>query len=143
MDEKQSKALRDVIAAVGFVHLHTHTSFSLREGALSIGKLIDFAKADKMPALAITDTNNLFGALEFSEKVSKAGVQPIIGCQLTVDFDDGKRLGARADDPSAGRGSLVLLAQNADGYANLMRLASRAWLESDPGDLPHVGLPLL
>ncbi len=135
------KSLRDVVRDVGFVHLHTHTSFSLREGALGIGKLIDFAKADKMPALAITDTNNLFGALEFSEKVSKAGVQPIIGCQLTIDFGDGKKLGARADDPNAGRASLVLLAQNAEGYANLMKLASRAWIEPEPGDTPHVTLP--
>ena len=102
---------RDVQALarkVGFVHLHLHTSFSLREGALTIAKLIKFAKADDQPALAITDTNNLFGALEFSEKVSKEGIQPIIGCQLTVDFGDGKKLGARADDPAAGRGSIVL-----------------------------------
>ena len=95
---------RDVQALarkVGFVHLHLHTSFSLREGALTIANLIKFAKADDQPALAITDTNNLFGALEFSEKVSKEGIQPIIGCQLTVDFGDGKKLGARADDPAA------------------------------------------
>ncbi|MDB5571422.1 MAG: dnaE [Hyphomicrobiales bacterium] len=134
------KILRDVVREVGFVHLHTHTSFSLREGALGIGKLIDFAKADKQPALAITDTNNLFGALEFSEKVSKAGVQPIIGCHLTIDFGDGKKLGARADDPHAGRAALVLLAQTAEGYANLMKLASRAWIEPEAGDTPHVTL---
>ena len=52
------------IEDVGFVHLHVHTAFSLREGALTIGKLIDFGKADQMPAMAITDANNLFGALE-------------------------------------------------------------------------------
>ena len=128
---------------VGFVHLHLHTSFSLREGALTIANLIKFAKADDQPALAITDTNNLFGALEFSEKVSKEGIQPIIGCQLTIDFGDGKKLGARADDPAAGRGSVVLIAQTEEGYSNLMRLASRAWLESDPGDTPHVNLSRL
>ncbi|MBX9757265.1 MAG: DNA polymerase III subunit alpha [Beijerinckiaceae bacterium] len=137
---------RDVQALarkVGFVHLHLHTSFSLREGALTIANLIKFAKADDQPALAITDTNNLFGALEFSEKVSKEGIQPIIGCQLTVDFGDAKKLGARADDPTAGRGSIVLIAQTQEGYSNLMRLASRAWLESDPGDTPHVNLSRL
>ncbi len=135
--------VRQIARKVGFVHLHVHTSFSLREGALTIANLIKFAKADDQPALAITDTNNLFGALEFSEKVSKEGIQPIIGCQLTVDFGDGKKLGARADDPAAGRGSLVLLAQTEEGYSNLMRLASRAWLDSEPGDLPHVNLSRL
>ena len=58
----------------GFVHLHVHTAFSLREGALGLGKLIDFAVRDEQPALAVTDTNNLFAALEFSEKAAKAGV---------------------------------------------------------------------
>ncbi len=73
---------------VGFVHLHLHSSFSLLEGALPIGSLTKLASADHMPALAITDSNNLFGALEFSEKMAGYGVQPIIGIQLTVDFDD-------------------------------------------------------
>ena len=77
-----------LVKAVGFVHLHVHSAFSLREGALSIEALAKLAKADSMPALAITDTNNLFGALEFSEKLAKAGVQPIIGAQITVDFGD-------------------------------------------------------
>src|ERR1700735_5886562 len=75
-----------VIKAVGFVHLHVHSAYSLREGALGIGTLAKLAQADAMPALAITDTDNLFGALEFSEKLAKSGVQPIIGAQTTVDF---------------------------------------------------------
>jgi len=132
-----------VVKEVGFVHLHVHTSFSLREGALTIPKLISFAKADHMPALAITDTNNLFGALEFSEKVSKEGIQPIIGCHLTLDFGDARKLGARADDPAAGRGGIVLIAQNEEGYANLMRLVSSAWIEPQAGDLPHVSIDQL
>ena len=77
-----------VLKAVGFVHLHVHSAYSLREGALAIETLAKLAKADAMPALAITDTNNLFGALEFSEKLAKSGVQPIIGAQITVDFAD-------------------------------------------------------
>ena len=95
-----------ILKAVGFVHLHVHSAFSLREGALAIETLAKLAVADVMPALAITDTNNLFGALEFSEKLAKAGVQPIIGAQATVDFGDAplassrlaeQRVGARAD----------------------------------------------
>jgi DNA polymerase III subunit alpha len=61
-----------ILKAVGFVHLHVHSAYSLREGALTIETLAKLAQADAMPALAITDTNNLFGALEFSEKLAKA-----------------------------------------------------------------------
>jgi DNA polymerase-3 subunit alpha len=77
-----------IIKAVGFVHLHVHSAYSLREGALTIETLAKFAKADDMPALAISDTNNLFGALEFSEKLASSGIQPIIGAQATLDFGD-------------------------------------------------------
>ena len=118
--------LASVAAAVGFVHLHVHSAFSLREGALSIGKLAKLAVADAMPALAITDSNNLFGALEFSEKLAKEGVQPIIGIELTLDFGDGSRLSPRGDETGAGRAGIVLLAKDETGYRNLMHLASRA-----------------
>ena len=130
--------VKAVAKAVGFVHLHVHTSFSLREGALGISKLIQLAKANNQPALAITDTNNLFGALEFSEKMAKEGIQPIVGVHLNVDFGDAAAFGSRADDARAGRASLVLIATNRDGYANLMDLTSRAWLDPGAGDLPHV-----
>ena len=75
----------------GFVHLHVHSAYSLLEGALTIGKLAELAKADKQPALALTDTDNMFGALEFSEKLASSGIQPIIGCALAVDFGDETR----------------------------------------------------
>ncbi len=128
-----------VLREVGFVHLHVHTSFSLREGALSIAKLAKFAAADRQPAIAITDTNNLFGALEFSEKLAKDGLQPIVGIQLTVDFGDGASLGGRPHEQrELGRGSIVLLAQSELGYMNLMDLGSRAWLDPESGDTPHV-----
>ena len=126
--------------SVGFVHLHVHSSYSLREGAMPIGKLIDFAAADAMPALAITDTNNLFGALEFSEKVAKAGLQPIIGVQLSVAFGDGASLAARGGELEAGRACVVMLAKDETGYRNLMHLASRAFLDPAPGEAPHVSL---
>ena len=132
------------IEDVGFVHLHVHTAFSLREGALTIGKLIDFGKADQMPAMAITDANNLFGALEFSEKLAKDGLQPIIGIHLNVEFGDAALYGGRTSvNTHAGRANIVLLGQNETGYANLMKLASRAWLDPEAGDLPHVSLARL
>ena len=139
----QVPELASVAAAVGFVHLHVHSAFSLREGALSIGKLAKLAVADAMPALAITDSNNLFGALEFSEKLAKEGVQPIIGIELTLDFGDGSRLSPRGDETGAGRAGIVLLAKDETGYRNLMHLASRAWLNPEPGDLPHLPIAAL
>ncbi len=127
-------------STLGFVHLHVHSSYSLREGAMAVGKLITFASADRQPALAITDTNNLFGALEFSEKVAKAGLQPIIGIQLDVGFGDGSMLASRGGEDGAGRAPLVLLAKDERGYMNLMHLASRAFLDPTPGEAAHVGL---
>ncbi len=74
------------MADPGFVHLHVHSSYSLLQGALPIARLADLAKADRQPALALTDTDNMFGALEFSEKMAGGGIQPIVGCALGLDF---------------------------------------------------------
>jgi len=72
----------------GFVHLHVHSAYSLLKGSIKIQKLGELAKADRQPALALTDTDNMFGALEFSDKMAGYGIQPIIGCELAVDFGD-------------------------------------------------------
>ena len=127
-----------ILKAVGFVHLHVHSAYSLREGALTIETLAKLAKADAMPALAITDTNNLFGALEFSEKLAKSGVQPIIGAQATVDFGDAAPAFLRGVERDSARAPIVLLAQNEAGYRNLMRLVSALWLDPTDGDEPHI-----
>ena len=84
--QRESRGTR--VSDPGFVHLHVHSSYSLLEGALTIGKLAELAKADRQPALALTDTDNMFGALEFSDKLSGSGIQPIVGCALSVDFGD-------------------------------------------------------
>src|SRR5580692_8870807 len=92
---------------LGFVHLHVHSSYSLLEGALTIARLAELAKKDRQPALALTDTDNMFGALEFSEKMAGGGIQPIVGSALGVDFGDQEaRPGAIAD----ARPRIVLLA---------------------------------
>ncbi|MCO5085501.1 MAG: DNA polymerase III subunit alpha [Methylobacteriaceae bacterium] len=128
---------------VGFVHLHVHSSYSLREGALTIAKLAKLAIADDQPALAVTDTNNLFGALEFSEKLAKEGVQPIVGVQLAVDFGDEPASAAGIERPTAGAGGLVLIARNEAGYESLMRLVSRAWLDAEATGEPRAALAAL
>src|SRR5258708_197802 len=104
----------------GFVHLHVHSSYSLLEGAMTIGRLAELAKADRQPALALTDTDNMFGALEFSDKLAGYGIQPIIGCALCVDFGDQEA--PRHPGHHVKLPRLVLLAASEEGYAHLMLL---------------------
>jgi DNA polymerase-3 subunit alpha len=130
------------MADLNFVHLHVHSSYSLLEGALPIGKLAELAKADKQPALALTDTDNMFGGLEFSEKLSGYGIQPIVGCALAVDFGDVDH-GGRGGPVIPERSRIVLLAAREEGYRNLMRLNSRAFLESPPNEPPRVKIAWL
>src|SRR5438105_6465744 len=110
----------------GFVHLHVHSSYSLLEGALRIARLAELAKADHQPALALTDTDNMFGALEFSEKISAYGIQPIVGCALAIDFGDQEQ-NPRNGNNGFERTRVVLLAARDAGYRSLMRLNSRAF----------------
>jgi len=122
---------------VGFVHLRVHSAYSLLEGALPIKTLVELTRADSMPAIGLCDHGNLFGALEFSVKLAEAGVQPIIGCQLAVDFADGLDLGRRRiGGPQLS--DLVLLAADEEGYHNLVRLVSRSFLDTEAGAAPHV-----
>jgi DNA polymerase-3 subunit alpha len=125
------------MAEPGFVHLHVHSSYSLLEGALTIARLAELAKADREPALALTDTDNMFGALEFSEKMAAGGIQPIVGCALSIDFGDQEvRNGAMVESWPR----LLLLAAQQDGYRSLMRLCSRAYLDTAPHERPHIKL---
>src|SRR5687768_15796564 len=132
------------MAEPGFVHLHVHSSYSLLEGALPIARLAELAKADRQPALALTDTDNMFGALEFAEKLAGAGIQPIVGCALAVDFGD-QDSGSRqmAGGPAPARPRLVLLAAREQDYRSLMRLNSRAFLETPPHETAHLKLAWL
>ena len=114
-----------------FVHLRVHSAYSLSEGAIKVDKIPALAKDAGMPAVAITDTGNLFGALEFSQYCAGKGVQPIIGCQVAL---------TRADNPQLPPDPVVLLAQNAEGLANLQRLSSQGFLDTDPGLKPQLTL---
>lgn len=122
-----------------FVHLRVHSAFSLLEGALKVKEIVKHALTDQEPAIAITDTNNLFGALEFSQYCFSDGVQPIIGCQLAIDFDDENH------DPritkfrsSSDFSSIVLIAASQIGYDNLVHLVSRAYLDKSDTDSPNI-----
>ena len=115
-----------------FIHLRTHTEYSLLEGAMRVKKLPAQAAGLGMPAIAVTDTNNMFAALEFSETAAKSGVQPIIGCQMDLDYDP-PAPGEKPRLPAP----IVLLAQNQAGYANLMKLNSCLYLRGD-GSVAHI-----
>src|SRR3984885_4204973 len=120
----------------GFIHLHVHSAYSLLKGSIKIQKLAELAKADRQPALALTDTDNMFGALEFSDKLAGYGIQPIVGCELAVDFGDQDPNARNALAATPAR--IVLLAARERGYRNLMRLNSRAFLETPVNQTPHI-----
>ncbi len=115
-----------------FIHLRLHSEYSLLEGAVRLKKLPDLCRNHDMPAVAVTDTNNMFCALEASVALSGAGVQPIIGCQVDLAYLV-PQPGERPKPPAP----LVLLAQSEIGYENLMKLNSCLYLRGD-GSLPHV-----
>src|SRR5947199_924411 len=124
------------MSSAGFVHLHAHSAYSLLKGSIKIAKLGELAKADRQPALALTDTDNMFGALEFSDKMASYGIQPIVGLELAIDFgdQDPNARNALAAAPSR----IVLLAARERGYRSLMRLNSRAFLETPVHQAPHI-----
>ncbi|MCC7428295.1 MAG: DNA polymerase III subunit alpha [Alphaproteobacteria bacterium] len=128
--------------ARNFVHLRVHTAYSLSEGAIKPDKLAALARQHGMPAVGVTDTANLFGALEFSQAAAGKGVQPIIGCQIPL---------ARPRPADARPGEIhrlppdpvAVIAQDQAGLANLRRLSSRCYLDTEPGLRPQVAIEAL
>ncbi|MFK7839661.1 MAG: DNA polymerase III subunit alpha [Bdellovibrionales bacterium] len=106
-----------------FVHLHVHSAYSLAEGAIKVKDLIKACVKHEMPAVAVTDTSNMFGAMEFAIEAKKNGVQPILGVQLL--YQDSQH-------------QLVLLAQNEQGYLNLSRILSDAYMEGEDASQPFI-----
>ncbi|MDA0230837.1 MAG: DNA polymerase III subunit alpha [Proteobacteria bacterium] len=124
-----------------FVHLRVHSAYSLSEGAIKTDELAALCRAERMPAVAITDRNNLFGAIEFSEACIKSGVQPILGCDLALrrNSREDSRRQTRVEEPYW----LALLVQNEIGWRNLMALTSTAHLETPSGETPQIDLACL
>ncbi|QQG35328.1 MAG: DNA polymerase III subunit alpha [Micavibrio aeruginosavorus] len=106
-----------------FIHLHTHSAYSLAEGAIKTKAIIKLCQQFDMPAVAVTDTGNLFGALEFAMEAAKGGLQPILGCQIQLGLEGHQ---------------LVLLAQTEAGYRNLCILVSRSFMEAGSNEQPHI-----
>ncbi|MFB2552290.1 DNA polymerase III subunit alpha [Ensifer soli] len=126
-----------------FVHLRVHSAFSLLEGALPVKKIISKAVADAQPAIGIADTNNLFAALEFAQKAIGDGLQPIIGCQLSIDMEDegeGERRGAQH---LVKLPAIVLIAATGEGYRRLVALISRAYLGGEGSQATRISPTML
>lgn len=129
---------------LSFIHLRVHSAYSLLEGALPIEKLVKYALKENMPAIGISDSNNLFGALEFSEECAGKGVQPIIGCTIAIKLPapEGKTKKspalAQSAAPPQPDGEIALIAQNKTGYLNLLALTSAAFLETVGEVAPYI-----
>jgi DNA polymerase-3 subunit alpha len=120
-----------------FVHLRVHTAYSLSAGAIRINELVGLCKAERMPAVALTDTGNLFGALEVATTCAAAGIQPIVGCEIALarnGAEEGNRGGRCLGEPDR----IVLLAQTETGYRNLLELVSRSYLASETPTEPAI-----
>ncbi len=113
-----------------FVHLRLHSSYSLLKGAIKPEELPSLCTKNSMPAVGITDSGNLFGALEMSELLIEQGIQPLIGCEFKLKQN-------YFDDQNKQYSDIVLLAQNDNGYRNLLKLSSEFFLKQN---LPKLSL---
>jgi DNA polymerase-3 subunit alpha len=133
-----------------FVHLRVHSAYSLSEGAIRLKDLAKMCREAEMPAVAVTDTNNLFGALEFSLAAREKGIQPIIGCQVSVrlEVEENQTQGMGPGSGGNGRNherepSVVLLVQNPEGYRNVLQMLKVAYLDGEDGDETAISLDTL
>jgi len=120
-----------------FVHLRVHTAYSLSAGAIRTKELVELCKAERMPAVAVTDTGNLFGALEVATTCAAAGVQPIIGCEIALERN-GASEGSLPTRGLSEPDRIVLLTQNEAGYRNLLDLVSRSYLAGEVPTEPGI-----
>ncbi|MCS6799887.1 MAG: DNA polymerase III subunit alpha [Myxococcota bacterium] len=121
----------------GFVHLHVHSQYSLLDGAARLSALVRRARDLGMPALALTDHANMFGAIPFHQACEEAGVAPILGCELDVTLAD-------LNEPAAREAHhLVVLAASDQGYRNLVHVVSQGWVRGMAHGTPRVDLALL
>ena len=110
-----------------FVHLHLHTDYSMLDGACDVEKLVKRVKELGMPAVAMTDHGNIFGAVQFVNSAKAAGVKPIVGCELYICKKEDHRIERMAPEGDT-YNHLLVLAENEEGYRNLMRITSEASL---------------
>ena len=138
MAKERSAPPPDAIAP-GFVHLRLHTSYSLSEGAIRIKGLGQLCRTHGMPAVAMTDTNNIFGGLEFSSAMAEHGIQPIVGCQLNITRPDAEGRGLTGHDHARREPApVVVLVQNEGGYRSLLTLIDALYRDADTHAVPQI-----
>ena len=103
-----------------YIHLRCHSEFSITDGIVKIGDYVEWAADKNMPAIALTDLSNLFGAVKFFKKASKESIKPIIGCDLWLENE------IKRDEPYR----ILALCKTREGYENLSKLLSKAYLEN-------------
>ncbi len=126
-----------------FCHLHCHTQYSLLDGASDIAKMMDKAKRDGQPGVALTDHGNMFGAFEFVNEANKRGLKPIVGCEFYLVADRSKKQFLRSKNEEDVRHHQLLLAKNRTGYENLSKLCSLGFIEGLYGKYPRIDKELL
>lgn len=126
-----------------FIPLRNHTTYSLCKGAIKVADLVAIAAAEKLPALGIMDSQNLFAALEFSSACKKSGIQPILGCEILVNFSDNSNKNMSNLDIEKSLCVFPLIARNQQGYENLMYLVSHSFLNRQNGISPNISFELL
>ncbi len=124
-----------------FSHLHCHTQYSLLDGAADIKKMLSKAKADGMPACAITDHGNMFGVFQFVAEAHKQGIKPIVGCEFYVVQDMDRKQFSKDDKDK--RYHQLLLAKNENGYKNLIKLCSLGYTQGQYGKYPRIDKKLI
>ena len=119
-----------------FIHLHVHTAYSLLEGAIKMPKLAKWAADNKMPAIAMTDTGNICGAMAMMHEMPPVGIQPILGTQILVKSP--KQSTGALDTTDDTFDKVVLLVQNETGYRHLLKLFSFYYMGQDKQQTPHI-----
>ena len=127
------------MASTAFVHLRVHSAYSLLEGALQPGAIAGLCRQFGMPAVAVTDTDNLFGVYEITDALAKAGIQPIVGLTLSIQPEQASAPRGPGGGPER-MPKLALLAKDPVGYGNLLKIISRTYLETAPGSA--LGAPI-
>lgn len=121
-----------------FIHLRVHTEHSLLEGAIKTAKLVKWANEQKMPAIGMTDSGNIFGAMLLAKEASHSGVQPILGCQLLIKTPAREQNAFSAEAPTFDK--VVVFVQNQTGYQNLLLHFSEYYMGADKQETPHLTL---
>ncbi len=123
--------------AAELVHLHVHSQYSMLDGAIRLGTLVQRVAEMGMPAVALTDHGNMFGAVQLHKACKAAGIAPIVGCEVNLVA------GRRDDDQERQAHHLVLLAESQEGYQNLVRVVSRGWVEGLVRGVPRIDFEVL